>query len=202
MGGGVLNRGELRLARLAEAYAAKTYDTRHKCFLSYHSEDADEVADFVDAFGTAFIPKVIGISEEDPLISSSNTDYIMDRIREKYLTDSTVTMVLMGKCTWARRFVDWEVYSSLHRGKVNRLNGLMAVNLPSITASDVSKLPPRVDDNLPRTNGPDRFARWYQYPTTASEVQGWVDNAFDARVNRQALIDNSRPRKINSSSCK
>ncbi|WP_372493341.1 TIR domain-containing protein [Janibacter melonis] len=39
----------------------------------------------------------------------------MDRIRTKYLGDSSVTIVLVGSCTWARRYVDWEVYSSLRR---------------------------------------------------------------------------------------
>lgn len=193
--------GELRLSRVAEAYAAKANDTRHKCFLSYHSVDADAVADFVTSFGDVFIPKVIGLSESDPLIGSNDTDYIMDRIREKYLTDSTVTMVLLGKCTWSRRFVDWEVYSSLRRGKVNRLNGLMAVNLPSIGVSDSSKLPPRVDDNLPRANGPDTYARWYRYPTSSNQLKGWVEDAFTARTTRSKLITNTRARKINSSPC-
>ncbi len=194
--------GEIRLSRVVEAYAAKANDTRHKCFLSYHSVDADAVADFVTSFGGVFIPKVIGLSESDPLIGSNDTDYIMDRIREKYLTDSTVTIVLLGKCTWSRRFVDWEVYSSLRRGKVNRLNGLMAVNLPSIGVSDSSKLPPRVDDNLPRPNGPDTYARWYRYPTSSNQLKGWVQDAFNARTARASLINNTRARKINSSPCK
>jgi hypothetical protein len=193
--------GELRLSRVAEAFAAKSNDTRHKCFLSYHSADADAVADFVASFGDVFIPKVIGLSESDPLIGSKDTDYIMDRIREKYLTDSTVTIVLLGQCTWSRRFVDWEVYSSLRRGKVNRLNGLMAVNLPSIGTSDASKLPSRVDDNLPRTSGPDKYARWYRYPASSSQLKGWVQDAFDARTSRNGLINNTRARKINSSPC-
>ncbi len=197
-----MTAGELRLSQVAEAYAAKPDDTRHKCFLSYHSVDADAVADFVTSFGDVFTPKVIGLSESDPLIGGNNTDYLMDRIREKYLTDSTVTIVLLGKCTWSRRFVDWEVYSSLRRGKANRPNGLMAVNLPSISVSDSSKLPPRVDDNLPRTNGPDKYARWYRYPTSANQVKGWVQDAFDARTTRNRLIDNTRARKISSSPCK
>src|SRR3712207_4570651 len=139
----MVTAGEVRLSRVVEAYAAKAHDTRHKCFLSYHSVDADAVADFVTSFGNAFIPKVIGLSESDQGIGSKDTDYTREGIREKYLTDSTVTIVLLGKCPWARRFVDWEVSSSLRRGKVNRLNGLMAVNLPSIGVSDTSKLPPR-----------------------------------------------------------
>ena len=43
---------------------------------------------------------------EDDVIDSNNTDYVMQRIRQLYLQDSTVTLVLIGKCTWARRFGD------------------------------------------------------------------------------------------------
>ncbi len=194
-------RSDARLAKLVKSLAAKPYDTRHKCFLSYHSEDEELVADFVSSYGSVFIPKVIGISEEDPLIVNKKTDDIMDEIREKYLSDSTVTIVLLGSCTWARRFVDWEVYSSLRRDKVNRLNGLMAVNLPSIGTSDSTKLPPRVSDNLPKTDGTLAYGRWYQYPTTATELKGWIQDAYDARTTRDKLINNTRARKINSSPC-
>ena len=51
----------------------------------------------------------------------------MDRIRDYYLTDSSVTIVLVGACTWARKYIDWEVYSTLRRDKNNRLSGLMAI---------------------------------------------------------------------------
>lgn len=197
----MVTAGELRLARLVEAYRAKAYDTRHKCFLSYHAADVDAVANFVTTFGEVFIPKVIGLSESDPLIGSNNTEYVMDRIREKYLTDSSVTIVLLGKCTWSRRFVDWEVLSSLRRDRVNRLNGLMAVELPTITQADQSKLPPRVRDNLPTKDGTDGYARWYNYPTSSTALRKWVQDAFDARSTRAGLINNSRARKISSSPC-
>ena len=46
---------------------------------------------------------------EQDIIDIDNTDYVMRRIRELYLKDSTVTIVLIGKCTWARRSIDWEI---------------------------------------------------------------------------------------------
>ena len=94
---------ELRVqARLSEAQKA----VRHKCFISYHQADLDEVTQFIETFEDAFIPQVIGLSDDDDFIDSIDTDYVMDKIREKYLTNSTVTIVLVGKCTWARRYVD------------------------------------------------------------------------------------------------
>lgn len=175
---------------------------RHKCFLSYHSDDAEEVLEFVESFDSVFIPKCVGVSEEDPWIDSEQTDYIMDRIREKYLTDSTVTIVLVGRCTWARKFLDWEVYSSLRRDKVNRLNGLLALQLPSAAKSSPS-LPDRVKDNIQRdANKNDTgYARYYVYPNSDRTLQGWIEDAFTARNTRGHLVVNTRDRKKYNSSC-
>lgn len=192
-----ISRG--RLQEIATKAAARSSDpTRHKCFVSYHVDDADEVATFIDDFGDAFIPRVIGVSAEDDFIDSDDTDYIMDRIREKYLTDSTVTIVMVGRCTWARRFVDWEVYSSLRKDRVNRRNGLMAITLPSVANYADRQLPPRVDDNV---DDDKLYARWWKYPTSKSRLRGYIDGAFEARTARAHLIDNSRARKKYNSSC-
>ena len=42
-----------------------------------------------------------------------STDRIRQIIRDDYLRKSTVTVVLVGKHTWQRKFVDWEIGSSL-----------------------------------------------------------------------------------------
>jgi hypothetical protein len=90
-----------RLFKAAEASARKTTTAvRHKCFISYRATDVNYVTQFVERFDEVFVPKVIGVSDADPFVDSADTDYIMDKIREKYLADSTVTIVLVGKCTW------------------------------------------------------------------------------------------------------
>lgn len=53
----------------------------------------------------------------DDIINSTDTNYVMRRIRELYLKDSTVTIVLMGKYTYTRRYVDWEIQASLRNGE-------------------------------------------------------------------------------------
>ena len=150
-----------RLIRVAESIATKGDPTRRKCFIAHHSVDDEEVADFVESFGDAFIPRVVGVSDEDDYIDSDDTDYVMDRIRDKYLRDSTVTIVMIGGCTWARRFVDWEVYSSLRNDAKNRRSGLMAITLPSM-ADSTRHLPARVADNV---DGEKGYARWWKYPS-------------------------------------
>lgn len=192
------------LARITRRYesqqAVRKADgsVRHKCFVSYHSADAEEVLAFVENFDPAFIPRSVGLSDEDgPLIESDDADYIANTIRDKYLRDSTVTIVMIGRCTWGRRFVDAEVYSSLRRGKVNRLNGLMAVELPSVAGN--SKLQPRVADNY--VKGGDSYAKYWVYPSSVSQLQGWIQQAFDDREAMEHLKDNSRARRKASAPC-
>lgn len=189
-----------RLQEVAARAAARKDDaTRHKCFVSYHAEDADEVETFLDDFGTEFIAKTVGVTEGDEFIGSDDTDYVMDQIRTKYLGDSSVTIALIGRCTWARRFVDWEVYSSLRSSKHSKVNGLLAIALPSTS----QQLPARVSDNIERdsNNNDLGYARWNQYPTSKSSLRSWVEDGFIARTSRAHKIDNTRARRRNSSPC-
>jgi hypothetical protein len=109
-----------------------------------------------------------------------------------------VTIVLVGKCTWARRYVDWEVYSTLRNDKNNKRSGLMAITLPSYASTASRKLPPRVDDNVADKEG---YARWWKYPTSVASLRTLIDEAFEARTSKAHLINNTRDRKINNSPC-
>ncbi len=187
------------LQKTADRVSARNTDTtRHKCFVSYHAADSVEVQQFIEQFGETFIPRVIGVSDDDPWVDSSNTDYIMSLVRERYLGDSTVTIVLVGRCTWARRYVDWEVYSSLKQYAGSQINGLMAVTLPSAANYSSKQLPARVDDNVIDVDG---YARWYKYPSTQLSLRNQIETAFGYRSSRSHLINNSRTRKLNSSPC-
>jgi len=151
------------LQKIAENAAARKVDnTRHRCFISHHAADSQEVAGFLDDFGTEFIGKTIGVSDGDDFIDSIDTGYVMDRIRTEYLGKTTVTIVLIGRCTWARRYVDWEVYSSLRSSKRSSVNGLLAITLPSVAKVAGRKLPARVDDNIIRnvSKVDIGYARW------------------------------------------
>jgi hypothetical protein len=189
-----------RIQRLAEAAIRNSTDqTRHQCFVSYHVDDEDEVSTFVETFGTIFKPTVVGVTEDDDFVSSDDTDYIMDRIREEYLSSTTVTIVLIGLCTWSRRFIDWEVYASLRRYKGYPPSGLMAITLPSVAANPDRRLPARVQDNVVNSN--EGYARWTKYPSSEQQLRDFIQSAFNARTLKADLIENSRTRKINNSAC-
>lgn len=126
--------------KLAALAAGKAI--RHKCFVSYHHEDQDEAEKFIEDFHDVFIARAVGVSDEDDFIDSDKPQYVLRRIRELYLTDSTVTIVLVGKCTWARRYVDWEIASTLRDDPNNGRSGLIGITLPSV-AKDSTRKPPR-----------------------------------------------------------
>jgi len=80
------------------------------------------------------------------IIDSTDSDYVMRRIRELYIGDSTVTLVMLGKCTWARRYVDWEIQASLRAPQDGLPNGLLGIKLP--TYPEGTGFPERFNRNL------------------------------------------------------
>jgi hypothetical protein len=184
-------------AKEAAARQGRAAPVRHKCFISYHGADIDGVTNFVEAFNDVFIPRVVGVSDSDHFkdpVNSEGEEYIKAQIGAKYLSDSTVTILYVGPCAWARKYVDWELSSSLRNDPVNKRNGLMA-----ITPADRStnKLPARFADNLAEDHS--KYARYYYYPQSDSSLRAWIEDAFTARDTRANLIDNTRAlKKINS----
>jgi hypothetical protein len=175
--------------------------TRRKCFISYHKADENEVSQFIKDFGpTNFIHRRISEMDQN-IVESSDTEYVMRRIRELYLTDSTVTIVLVGKCTWARRYVDWEVASTLRNDLRNGRSGLLAITLPSAANYSGKQLPARVADNVTGDYGYGGYARWMKYPKSSSELESWIEDAYNARTSRSSLIDNRRDRMSYNRTC-
>ena len=131
-------------------------------------------------------------------LSSSDTDYVMSQIRDKYLQDTTVTIVLVGSCTHSRRYVDWEIKSSLRKGQYTP-NGLMGIILPSMGSS--ASLPPRLEANW--VKGHDNcYARYWVYPKSADALGRYIDDAHAARTGRANLITNSQAMMKYNAKCR
>lgn len=172
---------------------------RRKVFLSYFQGDVNAVNAFKENHEDIFIPRVLGVSDaDDDLINSDDPAYVMTQIRSRYITtESTVTLVLIGDCTHSRRYVDWEIKTSLRQGTYTP-NGLMAILLdPKATKGH---LPERFKANW-NAEGTG-YARFYGYPSSGAELQGWVEDAYEARTSRAHLISNSSSMWKNSRNCK
>lgn len=174
---------------------------RRKVFISHYKGDRTEVDAFVDYFANrngVFIPKVLGANDNDDFINSTDTDYVMRRIREKYLEDSTVTIVLLGSCTHSRRYVDWEIKSSLRQGQFIP-NGLMGIVLPS--QNNTAHLPTRLADNW-NSEHRNCYARFWSYPSSTTQLSDWIEDAYLARTARASLISNSQDMMKYNARCK
>ena len=109
--------------------------SRHKVFISFCHKD-QQYKEELAALGKVhdiFVDKSVHTGD----ISENQTDeQIRTEIRDNYLRDSTVTIVLIGTDTKYRKHVDWEVHSSMYDGKINKRSGILAVKLPTLPGSE------------------------------------------------------------------
>lgn len=162
--------------------------TRRKCFISYYSRDRSAVDDFLSSFDDVLIPKAIGVSDGDDFVDSDDSDYVMTRIRQKYLGDSSVTICLIGQCTHSRRYIDWELKASLRQGSYTP-NGLLGILLPAMGDSGI--LPPRFEENW-NSNESLGYALYRSYPSTSAVLRGWIEDAYSRRTTHSHFIRNAQ----------
>ena len=168
---------------------------RHKVFVSYHHDNDEYYRDAFDRICTeVLVPKSVRVGDIDPYLK---TETVRQKIRDEYLRDSTVTVVLIGSETWKRKHVDWEISSSIRQTTVNPRSGLLGIILPTYPRSGNSynphTIPPRFYDNI--SNG---FASIYNWSNNPYEIQGWIHAAFNRRNtilpnNSRDLFRNNRP---------
>ena len=105
----------------------------HRCFISFKTEDESYKIKIQDELDVDMIDKSL-----DDAIDSDDEDYIMRKIREDYLSDSTVTIHLIGSFSAENRgkeeqkFIKRELQASLFHGANNTQNGILGVVLPSM----------------------------------------------------------------------
>lgn len=103
----------------------------HKVFISYHHSNdqfyKNELISLGNQFGL-FIDKSV---DTDDIDENLDDQTIRTKIRDEYLRDSTVTVLLVGLEARNRKHIDWELYSSMFDGKKNTKSGILVVNLPS-----------------------------------------------------------------------
>ena len=98
---------------------------------------------------------IVDESVEDGDIDDDNltTETIRQYIRDGFIRDATVTIALIGPCTWQRKHVDWEIGSSLRATRLNSRCGLLGILLPNHPNAGAARyslklVPPRVADNV------------------------------------------------------
>ncbi len=157
----------------------------HKVFVSYHHGNDQEYKEALVKCGeknSIFVDRSVDTGD----IPDDWTDEQIRRaIRDQYLRDSTVTIVLVGRETKRRKHVDWEIYSSMYDGPVNKKSGLIVINLPGV--SDDECIAPHGDEEkkllYPEitswTHVKERAEYERRYPCMPNRI---IDNLMKANV--------------------
>ncbi|MGI9346949.1 MAG: TIR domain-containing protein [Gammaproteobacteria bacterium] len=115
-------------------YTDLTQIKKHKVFISYHHDNdecyKEELIELNEYYGEQiFDDRSVNTGGIDENLSDER---IRETIRDKYLSDTTVTIVLIGEETKKRKHVDWELHSSMYDGEVNKKSGIILMGLPEI----------------------------------------------------------------------
>jgi len=101
---------------------------KHKIFISYHHR----VDQAYDAFSTAFHDTcdVIYGNSLERRADSDDGNYVIRRIRENHITETSCAIVLVGSEGPRRKYIDWKISATLEKGHV-----LIGVHLPTALLS-------------------------------------------------------------------
>jgi len=164
---------------------------KHKVFISYHHKNDEYYRNkFEELFGDLFINKCVHQGDINPNLK---TDYIKRLIREDYISDSSVVLVLLGTKTYCRKHVDWEIYAGLRKKA-----GLLGLILPTNEGYkkneyNPNKIPPRLNDNLE-----SKYSKIFLWTEDKNKMKNRIESAFSNKKRKDHLINNSRKQFMNN----
>jgi hypothetical protein len=160
---------------------------KRKVFVSYHHRGDQG---YYDALSRTFCDtyNVITDNSLERRIDSEDVNYVIRRIREDYVTGSSCTIVLVGRDTWGRKYVDWEIQATLERE-----HGLIGVQLPTapLTPQNTVTVPDRLNDNI--QSGYALWLSWQQITAGARACTRFIEQA---NIRDKRLIVNTRERRL------
>ncbi len=159
---------------------------RRRVFVSYH-HGGDR--DYYDRFVRLYEDKheVVQDNSPDRAIESEDPDYVIRRLREGFLTGASTTIVLCGRNTPGRKYVDWEILASL-----NQNMGIVGIYLPTaLRDGDKVIVPDRLHDNV--QSGYALFRAWDTLQNQADALSSWIEESL---TKDQSLIKNGRDKRL------
>lgn len=175
-------------------------DDRHRVFVSYYHDEDQDYRELFEALFTDIHDIMVSESVEiGEIVSNLPPESIQQIIREGYLRDSTVTVVLVGAHTWQRKFVDWEISASIRETKNSPRSGLLGILLPTYPGPTdnpntycIETIPPRLYDNIQCG-----FSEIFNWSDDPQDVQSWIHDAFKWKTkippnNSRELFKNNR----------
>ncbi len=165
---------------------------RHKFFISYHHERDQEYKDAL----VAMLQRVYGVNGLNYSVGNHNInsmgwtlERIMQKIRDDYIRDATVTVVLYGAETYKRKFVDWEIRASLRKTEFNSRCGLLGILLPSRPDHGRESYNSSTIHRVFQDNKGTDFAKIYDWQNDGEAVSKWIDAAYQRRKTKSVILD-------------
>lgn len=159
---------------------------KRRVFVSYHHNG--DLA-YYEAFSRTFHDGYEAISDTSPerAVDSDNVDYVMQRLRDTCITGSSCTIVLVGRNTHGRKFVDWEIKATLDAN-----HGLIWVQLPTLPiVNGLISVPERLNDNI--VSGYAVGLHWNVLTASPAELTHQIETANGKSKSR---IVNSRAGRL------
>jgi hypothetical protein len=155
---------------------------KRRIFVSYH-HGGDQA--YYEEFSKFFSEtcNVFCDNSLDRAYNSDDTDYVRWQIRQNDIAGTSCTIVLCGMHTHERKYVDWEIKTTL-----DKQHGLIGVWLPTLPLSPNGGTvkPDRLQDNIDSA-----YAKWVRWDALTAEV---MKNTIEAAIaSSLGLIKNARP---------
>lgn len=156
-----------------------------KVFISYHRADTkarEHIEDLLKDNDIPFyaVPKDVNFDGE-------HHQYIKDTILQG-MNDCDVLLCIVGKDTYTRPHVDWELHEAL-KGNIHTRRGILAVMLEKRGDSknniDYATFPNRLEDN-------EDYIVIEQYASLQDRLKDALDKALGNSRNKDMQVNNSR----------
>ncbi len=164
----------------------RAYFRERYVFVSYHHAGDQFYYDQLARVFNHDLCPITNNSIEFPF-ESDNPDYIIQGIRDQHISGTSCTIVLCGRDTPWRKYVDWETKATLDKS-----HGLLGVVLPTARQSAEGRpiVPARLHDNIE-----SGFAPWLSWDQIAGIgglqiLKIWIEFAKTAP---DVLARNNRP---------
>lgn len=186
--------------------------SRHKVFISYYHDDDQLYKDEIIKWNKIYnLFDDYSVNDGDIDDTYLTDEEIRVKIRDEYIKDATVLILLCGCNTKYRKFIDWELHAAMYDTEKNPKMGILVVNLPScrnniravedrekeIVASNITKwtsftkrseyeyaypdLPSRLIDSLVTKHSDITFVNWVTISNNPLLLQELVDFAYTRR---------------------
>lgn len=201
---------------------------RHKVFISYHHANDQYYKKILSEktffnFENCRVESIFddySVGDGDIDDTNLTDEQIRRKIRDEYIKNATVLILLCGTETKCRKHIDWEIHAAMYDSDVNPKMGIIVINLPTINqgsnaASENEKefvkpfatnwthfstrtefennyqfLPSRIIDNLVK-GVPITVVDWAEVIDKPNNLMTLIDNAFKRKDTN--VYDHSAP---------